>query len=105
MAVITNEYLASLARIYRDILIAFPRFDPTRQAGDGLAFQSLQSVLDDKYTLGEIRSACQELAKGGAVEIQHGIFAHPTELGEQLIEALTGHQPVTLPPFVPPLED
>lgn len=102
MATITEDYLTSLAPIYRDVLSAFPKFDPTRKPGEGLAFQSLYSVLDEQYTLGEIRAACLELAKGGALEIKHKIFAHPTELGEQLIETLTGKKPMVLPPFMPP---
>jgi hypothetical protein len=102
---ITSEYLDTLQQIYKDVLSAFHEFDPTRQDGDGLAFQSLYSVLAEKYTLGEIRTACLELEKGGAVQIKHEIFAHPTELGEELIEAITGKKPVTLPPFVPPPRD
>lgn len=102
MAVITGDYISTLAPIYKDVLGAFHHFDPTRQLCDGLAYQSLFSVLSDKYTLGEVRSACLELAKGGAVEIRNSIFAHPTELGEELIEAITGEKPRSLPPFLPP---
>lgn len=102
MAVITSSYLEKLAPIYRDVLGAFFGFDPTRQPGEGLAFQSLYSVLHDKYTLGEIRKACLEMAKGGAMRIEHNQFAYPTELGEELIGAITGHRPTTLPPFQPP---
>lgn len=102
MAVITQDYLSTLAPIYRDVLAAFPRFDPTRQYGEGLAFQSLHSVLDEQYTLGEVRAACLELERGGAVEVRNKIFAHPTEIGEQIIEAITGKRPVSLPPFMPP---
>jgi hypothetical protein len=102
MAVITQDYLSTLAPIYRDVLAAFPRFDPTRQHGEGLAFQSLHSVLDEQYTLGEVRAACLELERGGAVEVRNKIFAHPTEIGEQIIEAISGKRPVSLPPFIPP---
>jgi hypothetical protein len=102
MPQITQGYLEQLAPIYKDVLAAFWRFDPTRKNGEGLAFQSLYSVLDEQYTLGEIRAACLELEKGGAVEIRNGIFAHPTELGEELITAVTGKAPITVPPFVPP---
>ncbi len=102
MAKISKAYLKRLPVIYKDILAAFGRFDPTRQPGEGLAFQSLYSVLDEAYTLGEIRRACLEMEKGGAIEIRNGIFAHPTPLGEQLIHAITGASPMTIPPFVPP---
>lgn len=102
MPEISQEYLSSLPRIYKDVLAAFPEFDPMRQAHEGLAFQSLYSVLSDKYTLGEIRAACEALMRGGALEIKERIFAHPTDLGEDLIEAVTGRAPTVLPPFSPP---
>ncbi|MCA9162080.1 MAG: hypothetical protein R3C99_07145 [Pirellulaceae bacterium] len=102
MATITDDYLTNLAPIYRDVLAAFFRFDPTRRSGDGLAVQSLYSVLDEQYTLGEVRAACLELIKGGALELEHEIFVRPTEMGEQLVEALTDSRPTVLPPFNPP---
>lgn len=101
MPTITRDYLETVPEVYKDILGAFPRFDPTRGPGDTLAMQAIFSVLDDKYTLGEVRAACHELAKGGAVEISHGSFVNPTELGERLIEAM-GFERRSLPPFVPP---
>ena len=33
---ISDEYVNSLPEIYRDILAAFPRFNPTRMVGHGL---------------------------------------------------------------------
>ncbi|MEX2288534.1 MAG: hypothetical protein WD648_15660, partial [Planctomycetaceae bacterium] len=80
MSGVTSEWLADLPEIYRDIFQAFPAFNPQHRAGDGVAFQSLYSMLSDKYTLTEIREACEQLSKGGAVEIRNGIFAHPTEM-------------------------
>jgi hypothetical protein len=101
---VTSEYMRSLPAIYRDILAAFPQFDPTRKAGYGLSFQSLYSALKGTYTLGEIRMACEEMAKGGAMEIKHEIFANPTALGEELIAAVTGNSIPSkgVPPFKPP---
>lgn len=63
MAVISESYLQELAPIYKDVLAGFVRFNPARRPGEGLAFQSLYSVLDDRYTLGEIRAACLEMEK------------------------------------------
>ncbi|MEX0717589.1 MAG: hypothetical protein WD066_13435 [Planctomycetaceae bacterium] len=105
MATITQDYIANLPEIYRDVLAAFPRFDPTRKAGRGLSFQSLYSALEGKRSLAEIRMACEELAKGGAMEIKNQIFAHPTELGEELIVAVTGGDvpEPDVPPFHPPV--
>lgn len=101
---VTHEYVENLPAIYRDILAAFPQFDSTRKIGYGLSFQSLYSALNGKYTLGQIRLACEEMAKGGAVEIKNEIFVHPTALGEEMIAAVTGGavpQPA-VPPFKPP---
>ena len=103
MSSVTSEWLAGLAEIYRDIFQAFPAFNPQHRAGEGVAFQSLYSMLNDKYTLTEIREACEQLARGGAVEIRNGIFAHPTALGEEIIEKLTDHLSTQrIPPFSPP---
>jgi hypothetical protein len=101
MPTITQEYVNQLPDIYRDILSAFPEFDPDRRLGFGLAFQSLYSALEGKYGVGEIRAACEEMQKAGAVEIRERIFVHPTALGEEIIEKLVGQ---TVPPRerVPP---
>jgi hypothetical protein len=98
---VTDDYVKTLEPIYRDILAAFPRFDATRKAGHGLSYQSLYSALDGQYTLGEIRLACEKMAEGGAMEIKHEIFAQPTDLGEELIAAVTGGS--APPPAVPPV--
>ena len=55
---ISAEYVDSLPEIYRDMLAAFPQFNPTRKVGDGLSFQSLCSDLDGKYTLGQTFLRC-----------------------------------------------
>lgn len=103
---ISDEYVERLPEIYRDMLAAFPEFNPTRKVGYGLAFQSLYSALDGKYTLGEIKMACENMAKGGVMEINHDIFACPTPLGEKLITTITGIAAPTLEvePF-PPLRE
>lgn len=103
MAKITREYLEKLAPIYRDILQTYPIFNPSRKPGIGLPFQTLYSALSDKHSLAEIREACKQMARGGVIEIRDGIYAHPTEVGEELITALSGNgSPVTVPPFTPP---
>ena len=101
---ITEQYVQSLAEIYRDVLSAFPSFDTTRKVGHGLSYQSLYSALDGRYSLGEIRTACLEMAKGGVMTIRNQIFAHPTQVGEELIEKITGGQvpEPQVPPFNPP---
>ena len=96
----------SLPEIYRDILAAFPQFNATRTVGYGLAYQSLHAALDDKYRIGQIKTACESMAEGGVMEINHDIFACPTPLGEELITAITGIAPPILKvePF-PPLHE
>jgi len=104
MANVTEQYVQSLEPIYRDILAMYPEIDPARKKGSGLAYQSLYTALSDKYGLGEIKAACEQMAAGGAMEIRLGYFAHPTELGEEIIAKLTGGTvpPVMVPPFAPP---
>ena len=99
---VTAEYAQSLPQIYRDILAAFPQFDPTRKAGYGLSYQSLYSALNGTYTLGQIKVACEQMAQAGVMEIKHAIFATPTPSGEELIAAVTGGEPAVdtgVPPF------
>ena len=98
---ISDEYVNSLPEIYRDILAAFPRFNPTRMVGHGLSYQSLSSALDDKYRFGQIKTACENMAEGGVMEIRRKLLACPTPLGEKLITAITGIAAPTLevPPF------
>ncbi len=101
---ISDEYIEKLQPIYRDILSAFPQFNPTRKFGYGLAYPSLHSALDGKYNLGEIRMACENMAAGGAMKIEHQVFANPTPLGEELIAAITRQpvaEPLSVPPFPP----
>lgn len=102
---ITDEYVESLPDIYRDVLSTFPQFDSTRKVGYGLAYQSLYSALDGKYTPGQIIIACENMAKGGVMEIKNEIFTRPTPLGEKLIAAVTGGTVapgLEVPPFNPP---
>ena len=87
-----KEYADSLPPIYRDILSSFPEIEPHRKAGYGLAFQTLAAHFTNThrgYGFGEVREACMILAENGFFEIKNGIFAHPTELGERLIAAVT----------------
>ena len=86
-------YAAGLPAIYRDIVTAFPAIEPRRKAGYGLAFQTLAMYFANNrlgYGLAEVQEACERLANEGFLEIKNEIFAHPTELGEQLIAAATG---------------
>ena len=103
MAHITHDFVEQLPAIYQDILRAFPKFEPNRRAGYGLAFQSLFAALEEQRTLGENMQACEEMARANVVEIKDRFFVTPTAIGEQLITELTGHKPKSpvIPPFPP----
>jgi hypothetical protein len=88
-----TTFAKSLPPIYRDVMAAYPAVEPERKAGYGLAYQTLAMHFANtgrSYSLGDVQEACQQLADNGFLEIKNGIFAHPTDLGEQLITALTG---------------
>jgi hypothetical protein len=106
MPAVTQDYINSLDPIYRDILAAFPRLEPGRKAGYGLAYGTLFEGLQSRYSLGLIAEACQEMEKGGAVTIKNGFFVHPTALGEEIIAATTGVKPAeeSIRPFSPPTQ-
>jgi hypothetical protein len=100
-----KEYAENLPRIYHDIMTAFPEIDPGRKAGYGLAFQTLAAHFTNNrrgYGLGEVVEACTHLANSGFLEVKNLIFAHPTDLGEQLIAAVTD-KPVASHARVPQL--
>ena len=91
-------YASNLPPIYRAILAAFPEIEPGRKAGYGLAFQTLAVHFANSrrgFSFGEVQEACKRLAESGFVEIKNKIFAHPTDLGEQLIAAVTGSPPAS----------
>lgn len=85
-----GSYVQSIPEVYRDILKAYPEVEPGRRPGYGLAVQTMHAHLGGKYDLGTIAEACQEMERNGVVEIRHGIFVHPTALGERIIAHLTG---------------
>jgi hypothetical protein len=105
MAVVTQQYVDSLPPIYRDILAAFPEIAPARKVGEGLTFQTLFARLREAarprtqrdtrrtaWSYREIVEACRNMERAGAVKIEQTMFVCPTEVGEQIIAALTGKQ-------------
>jgi hypothetical protein len=99
-----KAYAKDLPEIYRDILEAFPESEPGRKAGYGLAFYTLAAHFVNtgrEHSLEEVQAACMQLAKGGFFEIKNQIFAHPTELGERLIAAVTGGEVPSKSEFPP----
>ena len=99
-----EQYAANLPPIYRDVLAVFPKVDPARKMGYGLAFQTIAVALDNKYSVGDIQIVSAQFANRGIAEIRNGIFVHPTPLGEQLIAMLSGLAiPEShIPPLPPP---
>lgn len=105
MATVTPEYVQGLPSIYQEILRAYPRLEPGRRAGYGLMLQTLYEELRGEFSPEEIKHACEQMADGAAVTIQQGGFVRPTNLGEDIIAALTGHRSAperAVPPFPPP---
>jgi hypothetical protein len=98
-----RPYAQPLPPIYREILAAFPRIEPNRRQGYGLAFQTMAADFENRglaFNLGEIIQACQELKWNGLVDIKNRIFVHPTALGEHLVAIVSGQQaPDTSPPL------
>lgn len=92
MSTISEEYLRGLPEIYREILSAFPKLEPDRKAGYGLAFQTLYEGLEGRIPIEQIVQACQKMEHGGAVELRQGIFVYPTATGEDIIAGLTGER-------------
>jgi hypothetical protein len=93
-----EDYANQLPEIYREILAAFPEIEPSRKAGDGLAFQTLAihfANTSKRWGFGDVQAACEQLRQHGFLEIKNGIFAHPTDLGEQLIGAVTRKPPAS----------
>ncbi len=102
-----QNYAQSLPEIYREILGAFPRVEPTRKAGFGLGFQTLASDFESRklpYQLGDVIEASGQLEQHGLVTIKNRVFLYPTASGERLIHVMTGHQPSPskVPPLPPP---
>ena len=102
-----DAYVTSLPDIYREVLAAFPRVEPNRKPRYGLAYQSLWADLQQRQlgiSLEELMAACEQLAAHGLAEIKRGMFVHPTEKGERLIQAITGKQarPLHVPALPPP---
>jgi hypothetical protein len=90
-----RTYAQSVPAIYREILAAFPRIEPNRRQGYGLAFQTFAADFENQglnFNLSEIIQACQELERNGLVEIKNRIFVHPTSLGERLVTLISGRQ-------------
>jgi len=103
MAVVTEQYLADLPKIYQDILDVFWMFNPNQRSDRGLASDSIYAMLRDRYTIGEVTEACDLMVSGGAFRLEKEIFCFPTELGTEMIQKR--HQKsgrAQVPAFVPP---
>ncbi|QDT38474.1 hypothetical protein [Stratiformator vulcanicus] len=98
-----KQYADELPPIYKDILRSFSRIDPNRRMGHGLAFQTIAADLTEKYGFGEIQAAGVRLVDVGLAEIKHGVFLHPTGVGEEVIACITGSlAPTDLVPMLSP---
>ncbi|MCE9604158.1 MAG: hypothetical protein K8U03_04560 [Planctomycetia bacterium] len=104
MDAVTREYVAGLENIYKEIFATFPKAEPARKVGYGLALPTFFALLKDKWSPGEIIEACNQLETGKAATIKNKFFVQPTELGEEIITVLTGKKAgdFKVPAFVPP---
>lgn len=103
MSKATPQYVEHLPQIYQDILDGFWMFNPNLRTDRGVAADSIYAIYRDRYTLGEVQEACEQMVDGGALRVEKEIFLYPTDLGRQLIEirqTQAGRKPV--PEFVPP---
>lgn len=105
MVAISDAYVEQLPDIYKDVLRTFALLNPPQRLADGAAVQSLWSNLHDKYTLAQVRVACEKMADAGVVTLKNEIFVHVTPTGLRLVELLTGYdeQQLGVPDF-PPLD-
>lgn len=90
-----QAYAHSLPAIYQEILAAFPRLEPNRKLGYGLAFQTIAADFEDRslgFGLTEIIRACEELEIKNIIEVKYRVFVRPTSLGERLISLISGQQ-------------
>ena len=93
MVAFPKEYIESIPEIYKEILGSFPKIQPHRNFGDSLAVHTIQVKLQEMgkpHSLAEIKTACNRMADQGVVSISVGMFVEPSDIGERLIEDLTG---------------
>jgi hypothetical protein len=103
MSTVTDEYLDHLPKIYQDILDVFWMFNPNHRPHRGLAADSAYAMVRDKYTLGEVVEAFEQMADGGALRKEKEAIYLPTPVGEEMIRRRhqkSGRSEV--PAFVPP---
>lgn len=100
---VTEADVDSLPQIYRDILDGFWMFNPNSRPEWGIAAETLYSVLHDKWELGELREACEQMVEGGAMRKDADLFYHPTGLGQAMIQIRQKRRDKTpVPKFVWP---
>jgi hypothetical protein len=104
MTEISSEYVDKLPEIYKRIFHALWMFNPRRKTEYLIPIQSLFSVLSDDFTFGEVSVACESMVERGVLEKKDDEFVYPTELGESILLAVTGKNPVEVEPFpLPPV--
>jgi hypothetical protein len=91
-----KAYAESLPDIYRQVLTALHTADPDRRYGDGVVSYQLWQQLTavrSQYARRDYEFALQELEQSGFVRHLEDIpFWQVTELGEELLAAVTGRR-------------
>ena len=103
-----REYAAKLPQIYKDILAAFSKADPSRRQGDAVGLERLQEALPgsefdtSRPSLRDFNEAVGNLCFEEILEETGFAGVYPTELGERLIAAVTGRKaPLKVVPPLP----
>ena len=101
------EYAAKLPQIYKDILAAFQVATPNRWHGDALRVEAIRGGLPGsefdprRPSLRVIEVAIENMCDAGILDDNEFTAYFPTDLGERLVAALTGHESPKA--VVPPL--
>lgn len=90
-----REYATKLPEVYKHVLYAFPRLQSPRRHGDALSLESIDRYLTqayDVYREGDTEEAVDQLVAGRFLErLDMPLLVYaPTDLGERLINAVTG---------------
>ncbi len=101
-----NAYSRELPEVYRNILEEFIPKRGSRRAGAAMTFESLDEMLQENYSLYREQDTpdalVQLVIRGFLIQSNEPVLHYaPTPLGERLITAATGKEPI--PEKVPAL--
>ena len=103
-----NAYSRELPEVYKKLLEGFIPKRGSRRAGAAMTFETLDEMLQENYSLyrdqDTLAALAQLVSRGFLIQCEEPILNYkPTPLGERLITAVTGKQPV--PEKIPALPE